>query len=546
MKNIVIDEALLSVDNGAMMKSFVDIKPAANTAADTSTCIPAESPEQPDPSRIEVISVTEEDLPIVETPKTLNVSSLGSFAADPQSEKDSAKPEEPNPPATPSTTMPITKVQPFIPEDDTEKSWKTRLVAHPFELLIASCLILVVILTLGIGLGVGLGCVGNFRCGSSSQCISFSARCDGKVQCHNGEDELGCVRLSGRSSVLQVQKAGVWRTVCSEDWNNWLGMSACKQLGYPRYVESFFVSLASIEQDLQYNLVSINQSQPQIIKLQNATVFSKTLCSSGKVTTLKCLECGSRPLYTTRIVGGNLSKPGQFPWQVSLHFNNEHVCGGSIITSSWILTAAHCVYEFADPSMWTVLVGLTDQPVHGAQYLSVQKIINHFRYRPKGLDYDIALMKLATSLVFNDLVQPICLPNHREEFQEGTICWISGWGATEDEGQPSEVLRSAIVPLISTKTCNKPEVYQGLISSWMICAGYLEGGTDSCQGDSGGPLACEVSSVWKVVGATSWGIGCAMKNKPGVYTCITESLSWIRQQMEKEEAQNSPTVTTDN
>ncbi|XP_026231659.1 transmembrane protease serine 3 [Anabas testudineus] len=428
--------------------------------------------------------------------------------------------------------MPITKVQPFINEDDMERSWKSRLLAHPVELLIPLCLVLVVTLALGIGLGVGLRCMGRFRCGSSAQCISFSARCDGKLQCHNGEDELGCVRLSGKSSVLQVQKGGVWRTVCSEDWNNWLGLSACRQLGYSSYVESFFVSVTSIEKDLQYNLVSVNLSQSQIIKLQNVTTLSKNQCSSGKVTTLKCLDCGSRPLYNTRIVGGNVSKPGQFPWQVSLHFNNEHVCGGSIITSNWILTAAHCVYGFADPSMWSVLVGLIEQPVHGAQSLHVQQIIYHPRYRPKGLDYDIAMMKLATSLVFNGFVQPICLPNHGEEFQEGTMCWISGWGATEDNGEPNVLLHAATVPLISTKTCNKPEVYDGLISSWMICAGNLEGGTDSCQGDSGGPLACEVSSIWKLVGATSWGIGCAVKNKPGVYTCITESLSWISQEME--------------
>ncbi|KAM7380959.1 hypothetical protein PAMP_004223 [Pampus punctatissimus] len=535
-----------------------EINPAANTAAaETSTPtteLKPEALEQPDPSRIEVVSVTEEDLPIVETPNTANVSPLGSFTADPQSEKESAKEGA----AASSPTMPITKVQPFLSEDDLENSWKNRVLAHRLELLIASCVVVVVTLALGIGLGVGMSCVGKFRCGSTSRCISSSAQCDGEIHCDNGEDELG-LRLSGRSSVLQVQRGGVWRTVCSEDWNNWLGLSACKQLGYSRYVESFFITQTSIEQDLQYNLVSINLTKSQIIKLQNATAFSKTQCSSGKVTTLKCLACGSRPQYSVRIVGGNISRPGQFPWQVSLHFSSEHVCGGSIITSRWILTAAHCVFGFADPSMWTIHVGQTEQPVHGAQSLSVEQIIYHGRYRPKGLDYDIALMKLTKPLVFNGFVEPICLPNHGEEFQEGTMCWISGWGATEEEGETSVVLRSATVPLLSTKTCNQPEVYQGFISSWMICAGYLEGGTDSCQvqtlvfkgelcfqGDSGGPLACEDSSVWKLVGATSWGLGCAMRNKPGVYTRITRSLSWIRQQMEREEAHNSSNLSTDN
>ncbi|XP_005751637.1 transmembrane protease serine 3 [Pundamilia nyererei] len=467
-----------------MTEDCEKISPAASAdnTSSTSTEPKKDAPEQPGSSTIDVVSVTEEDLPTVETPTSLNISPLGSFVIEPQSGNYCTKPTDPQPP--PSPAMPITKVQPFMHEDDMDKSWKSRILAHRFAVLIfAVCCILGVAVLLSVGLGL---------------------------------------RLSGRSSVLQVQIQGKWRTVCSEDWNNRLGRAACKQLGYSSYLESFFISLTYIEKDLQTDLMSFHWNKSQIIKLQNAPSISFSVPS----------DCGLRPQYRTRIVGGNITKQGQFPWQVSLHFRNEHLCGGSIISPYWVITAAHCVYGFVNSSMWAVYVGLTEQPLHGAQALAVEKIVYHNRYRQKGLDYDIALMKLAKQLEVNGSVQPICLPSHGEEFKEGTLCWISGWGATEEDGDTSVVLRSAVVPLISNQNCNKPEVYKGLISSWMICAGYLEGGIDSCQGDSGGPLACEDSSVWKLVGATSWGIGCAHINKPGVYTRITLALSWIHKQME--------------
>ncbi|KAJ0005767.1 hypothetical protein NQD34_015661, partial [Periophthalmus magnuspinnatus] len=379
---------------------------------------------------------------------------------------------------------------------------------------------------------VGLSCAGKFRYGATTKCIHTSLQCDGKEQCENGEDELSCVRLSGRSSVVQVQRAGLWMTVCFDDWTIWLGESACRQLGYNSYVASSSSAVNSIEPELQYILVSLDSSHGGVVKLHNMTIIGKSQCASGKVATLKCLECGLRPQYSTRIVGGNMSRAGQFPWQVSLQYKGEHICGGSIITSKWVLTAAHCVYGFSNPVEWGVYVGITELPGYGTQALEVERIIYHARYRGK-LNYDIALMKLRQPLAFNGSVEPICLPNHGEVYVEGTMCWISGWGATEDEGESSVVLRSALVPLISTKVCTQPDVYPGLISPGMICAGYLEGGVDSCQGDSGGPLACPSdSSLWKLVGATSWGMGCAKPNRPGVYTRITQSLSWIRQEME--------------
>ncbi|KAH0624809.1 hypothetical protein JD844_032636 [Phrynosoma platyrhinos] len=130
------------------------------------------------------------------------------------------------------------------------------------------------------------------------------------------------------------------------------------------------------------------------------------------------------------------------------------------------------------------------------------------------------------------LIEPICLPNFGEHFPEGKMCWISGWGTTEEGGDTSETMNYAGVPLISNKVCNHREVYGGIVASSMLCAGYLKGGIDSCQGDSGGPLVCEDLNTWKLVGTTSFGVGCAEENKPGVYSRITSFLDWIHEQME--------------
>uniref|UniRef100_A0AAY4CN34 Transmembrane serine protease 3a n=1 Tax=Denticeps clupeoides TaxID=299321 RepID=A0AAY4CN34_9TELE len=461
-------------------------------------------PERHSGENIELVSVNEEDLFSIQTPSTFIVSSFSSQRSGGILHLDFTDPDtqDPHVPAARSQ-LPLTPVYNSLESCTSSNPRLPIIKVQPFigEILYVLCLCVC---------AVGLSCVGKVRCSSSMHCISRSAVCDGKEDCTGGEDELNCVRMSGRSSVLQVRSKGVWRTLCSDNWDSSLGIAACRQLGYSRYKSLTFQTNFSMVK----NLCTILLKHCYII----LTHISQ--CASGKVTVLRCI---GEPRFRSRIVGGNVSQPGQFPWQASLNYMNQQVCGGSIITPHWIITAAHCVYGFADPALWSVLVGLTLQPFNGAGTLAVQKILHH-------PTYDIALMKLTDPLTFNGLIEPICLPNFGEDFPDGHMCWISGWGATED-GESSVDLHSAQVPLLSNKECNTRTVYHGNIQKWMICAGDLSGGTDTCQGDSGGPLACENFSVWKLEGVTSWGYGCAEQNKPGVYTRVRLSLSWIQQQL---------------
>ncbi|KAF5909212.1 transmembrane protease serine 3-like, partial [Clarias magur] len=429
-----------------------------------------------------------------------------------------------------SHRRPIIKVRPFLHGEDLTGSQFVRHIPRKLlMLLIIISLLIAVSLVLGIGLGVGLSCSGKFRCVSSANCIRRSAICDGVKDCGKGEDELNCVRVSGRNSILQIHSRGIWSSVCWENWSANLGFSACKQLGYNSYVNSTSIPLSSVEPAFKKNIVTISSRFPilhQTFKIHNSSFLSVVQCVSGLVTVLKCIECGIRTNFRTRIVGGNTSLPGQYPWQVSLQYQNQYLCGGSLITNQWIVTAAHCVYGFANPALWTVQLDLTHQPVSGAADLSVMKILFHSAYQPEGLSYDIALIKLTQPLTFNGQVQPICLPNTDEEFSSGSMCWISGWGATKVGGEVSASLHSALVPLLSIRECGIPG-----LSPWNICAGYLTGGAGTCQGDSGGPLACQ-ASVWKLAGAASWVQGCGKPNSPGVYTSIPYALSWIHQTME--------------
>ncbi|NXI60732.1 ACRO protein, partial [Chloroceryle aenea] len=241
-----------------------------------------------------------------------------------------------------------------------------------------------------------------------------------------------------------------------------------------------------------------------------------------------------------RIVGGTNAQPGAWPWIVSIQdpwrAGTGHICGGSLISSQWVLTAAHCFKKARHVTKWRVVVGATHLARLGpeAQVRRIKRLMAHQHYSSGSERNDIALLELDQPVRCSDSVQLACVPDASLHVMELSNCYISGWGSTTARsGGPTDVLQEAKVQLINSHLCNSSHWYRGAIHSHNLCAGYPQGGIDTCQGDSGGPLVCQDSHAdyYWLVGVTSWGKGCARAHQPGVYTSTQHFYSWILEQM---------------
>nr|XP_023693671.1 enteropeptidase isoform X1 [Paramormyrops kingsleyae] len=396
--------------------------------------------------------------------------------------------------------------------------------------------------TSGFGLGLPEPCVnGYFQC-SSGSCVSNISVCDGQPDCPDASDEAECVHLlpvNGNSTgLLQLQVQGSWYMVCSRYWNPELSSFVCSYLGF----RNGNASMLLVPEGNSTSFITLYETQNGTLDL-----IPSDSCTEQKVMSLECdnspcgtkmvsLKAGGRatserfPEEAVRIVGGTDAPVGAWPWAGSLHWRGRHACGASLIGREWLITAAHCVYgKHLHLSSWSVYLGVHSQSDISSptvQERQIDRIVFNMHYNKRTKDSDIAMIHLDTQVNFTDFIQPICLPDQEQQFEEGRKCIITGWGRESEQGAVADTLQQASVPLVGRTECQTllPEYN---ITARMVCAGFPQGGTDSCQGDSGGPLMCHSGHSWILVGVTSFGIGCGQPKRPGVYTLVSQFADWV-------------------
>ncbi|MGW1256190.1 S1 family peptidase [Streptomyces sp. NPDC002513] len=224
------------------------------------------------------------------------------------------------------------------------------------------------------------------------------------------------------------------------------------------------------------------------------------------------------------IVGGTTTTTTAYPFMMQItDASGNQFCGGTLVAAKKVVTAAHCMAGETAGSV-RVVGGRTYLNGTNGTVSKVSKIWVNPDYTDTSNGDDVAVLTLSSSMPYTTASY---VPSSQTGvYAAGTTARIVGWGTTSENGNSSNQLRTATVPIVSDSSCGS-SYGSDFVQSDMVCAGYPSGGVDTCQGDSGGPLL--IGGV--LAGITSWGNGCAEAGYPGVYTRLTTFSSLVTAQV---------------
>ncbi|XP_026079875.1 complement factor D [Carassius auratus] len=228
------------------------------------------------------------------------------------------------------------------------------------------------------------------------------------------------------------------------------------------------------------------------------------------------------------ITGGKEAVAHSRPYMASLQWNGKHECGGFLISSQWVMSAAHCFQDGRTSGVKAVLGAhsLSDAEDTKQTY-EATAVYNHPDFSISNYDNDIALLKLDKPITESDAVNPVTFQRESSSGpKESDVVETAGWGSLNNLGGRPDKLQELSIKVMQQWLCGRGDYYGTKFTSNMLCAADRR--KDTCDGDSGGPLLFKDIAV----GITSnGGKKCGSSKKPGLYTIISHYTEWIDKTM---------------